>query len=85
MNLPRPIAIVISASALLMLAAPALAAHRGSHPATLRTGSPITALYYPYGSRYRYNAPGSLHIHIQDPAPHFGCRLWSYNYLYWTC
>jgi hypothetical protein len=83
MNLPRPIAIVISASALLMLAMPASAGHRGSHPATLR--SPITPLYYPYGSRYRYNSPASLHIYVHDPVPYLGCRLWSYNYLYWTC
>jgi hypothetical protein len=68
--------------------------------ATRTMGSPITPYFFPYGSRYRYNRPGPVFYHLPDsgleywrPDPwgpyywrvRYGCRLWRYNYLYWTC
>jgi hypothetical protein len=89
MTLPCRIVIVAAASVLLTLTAPATARYRGSHPpifvATPRMGSPITPYYYPYGSRYRYNSPGPVFYQLPDLVPHEGCRIWRYNYLYWTC
>jgi hypothetical protein len=62
---------------------------RASHPPifvpTPAGGSPITPYFYPYGSRYRYHSPGPVYYHLRYWGPHYSCRLWRYNYLYWTC
>jgi hypothetical protein len=81
--------IAVTASLLLILAVPADASRCGPHPpvfvATPRTSSPITPYFYPYGAVYRYHSPGPVVCRLPDPEPHVGCRLWRYNYLYWTC
>jgi hypothetical protein len=81
--------ISIAASLISMLATPAAAAHCGAHPpiyvATPRTSSPITPYVFPYGATYRYNSPGPVACRLPDWEPHHSCRLWRYNYLYWTC
>ena len=63
--------------------------HRGSRPpifvATPTDGSPITPYLYPYGSGYRYNSPGPFFYNLNYWGPHYGCRLWRYNFLYWVC
>ena len=54
--------------------------------ATPTGGSPITPYFFPYGSRYRYNAPGPVFARMDYWGPDVvGCRLWRYNYLYWVC
>ena len=62
---------------------------RSSHPpihvATPGSRSPITPYFYPYGARYRYNSPGPVFARLYDPDSDPSCRLWRYNYLYWTC
>ena len=89
MKLSRRIVIVTAASLLLTLATPGNARHRGAHPpifvASPRTQSPITPYYYPYGSHYRYNSPAPIFYHLHGAVPDYDCRIWRYNYLYWTC
>ena len=60
----------------------------GAHPpifAGLRPVGPITPYFFPDGARYRYNSPGPVSCRLPDWRPHEGCRVWRYNYLYWTC
>ncbi len=63
--------------------------HRLSHPpiyvATPTGRSPITPYFFPYGGRYRYNSPGPVFARLPDWGGDASCRLWRYNYLYWTC
>jgi len=92
MNELRRIVPIVAAALTLAAAATSAAAdgrHRWSHPpifvATPARASPITPYVFPYGSRYRYNSPGPVYYHLPIWYPHYGCRLWRYNYLYWTC
>lgn len=60
--------------------------HRAPAPifvATPMRDSPITPYFFPYGGRYRYNSPGPVYDRLYAWSP--SCRLWRYNYLYWTC
>ena len=38
-----------------------------------------------YGGRYRYNSPGPVYYQLDYWGPTDSCRVWRYNYLYWTC
>jgi hypothetical protein len=61
---------------------------RAPHPPifvpTPTVGSPITPISI-RGSRYCYHSPGPVYYHLHYWGPHYGCRLWRYNYLYWIC
>jgi hypothetical protein len=59
--------------------------HAPIYVATPGIRSPITPYFFPYGGRYRYNSPGPVYERLALWHPHYGCRLWRYNYLYWTC
>jgi hypothetical protein len=59
-------------------------AHPPIHVATPGRG-PITPYFFPYGSRYRYNSAGPVYYQLADWGPTDSCRVWRYNYLYWTC
>jgi len=80
--------IAIIALALSTLATPVVAGRCGPHPpipVPSRLGGPITPYVFPYGGGYRYDRPGPVYCRLPDWQPHPGCRLWRYNYLYWTC
>jgi hypothetical protein len=86
MNRIHQIAIV--ALALSTLATPVVAARCGPHapiPVPTRLRGPITPYVFPYGAGYRYNRPGPVYCRLPDWKPHPLCRVWRYNYLYWTC
>jgi hypothetical protein len=59
-------------------------AHPPIHVATPSRG-PITPYFFPYGGRYRYNSPGPVYYQLDYWGPTDSCRVWRYNYLYWTC
>jgi hypothetical protein len=80
--------IALLVSALLTLPAPVMAARCGPHPPTFVSAhvrGPITPYVVPYGGNYRTNSPGPVYCSLPDWHPHDRCRLWRYNYLYWTC
>jgi len=80
--------LVIAALALSTLATPVIAGRCGPHapiPVPTRLGGPITPYVFPYGGGYLYNRPGPVYCGLPDWQPHPGCRLWRYNYRYWTC
>jgi|HubBroStandDraft_6_1064221.scaffolds.fasta_scaffold4980687_1 hypothetical protein len=69
------------------LATPAVAGC-GAHspiPVGHRGVGPITPYFFPDRAGYRYNSPGPVFCRLPDWEPREGCRLWRYNYLYWTC
>jgi hypothetical protein len=48
--------------------------------------SVITPYYFGYyPGHYSYNSPGPVFYRLTYYGPHYGCRLWRYNYLYWIC
>jgi hypothetical protein len=85
-----PIRITLAVATMLLATYPATAArHARAHPpihvATPAPPSSITPYVFPYGGHYRYNSPGPVYFHLAVWSPYEGCRLWRYNYLYWTC
>ena len=79
--------IALFASALLTLSTPVIAG-RCAHPPIFvpaHVRGPITPYVVPWGGRYAYNSPGPVYCSLPDWHPHDRCRLWRYNYLYWTC
>jgi hypothetical protein len=85
----RPAVFALAAMLIVSAAVPAAHARRLTHPpihvATPTDGSPITPYVFPYGWRYRYNAPGPVYGRLDYWGPGGSCRLWRYNYLYWVC
>jgi hypothetical protein len=80
--------IALLVSTLPMLSTPVMATRCGPHPPIFvpaHVRGPITPYVVPYGGRYVYNSPGPVYCSLPDWHPHDGCRLWRYNYLYWTC
>jgi hypothetical protein len=80
---------LVLASALIAAATSASArdrrpAHPPIHVATPSRG-PITPYFFPYGGRYRYNSPGPVYDWLDYGEPTDSCRVWRYNYIYWTC
>jgi hypothetical protein len=84
----RLVRIVTAAIAVSALVAPAAASHCGPHPPIFvptRISGPITPYFYPYGGHYRYHSADPVYCSLPDWHPRADCRLWRYNYLYWTC
>ena len=80
--------IVLIALGLLTLSTPVIAGRCGAHPpifAPAHVRGPITPYVVQYGGNYAYNSPGPVYCSLPDWHPHDRCRLWRYNYLYWTC
>jgi hypothetical protein len=92
MQYPGRIALAVAAVLIVSGAATVAAAHERHFPhppihvVTPMGRSPITAYFYPYGSRYRYNSAGPVYYELDYWGPdQEGCRLWRYNYRYWVC
>ncbi len=82
------IAVVLVAAALAAATSASARERRLAHPpihvATPSRG-PITPYFFPYGGRYGYNSPGPVYYQLDYWGPTDSCRVWRYNYLYWTC